>query len=276
MVKYIKLSLALVGSIALFLTLSALTANSQDGARISFVDGSPKINKVNTASWVGCKVDMAVDTGDRIRTSKGEVVEISFLGSGSNVIKVSEDSDVFIKKCETPYTIELLNGEVMALLKKLPPGSTFEVRTPAGISGARGTGWSNRTDGKKSEFGAFEGSIFTKGIDASGNPMEGELIVKSGFKTVVDMFEKPGKLEALSERELERWNEWKESLSDRSLVSADRSQLERADSMVGETGDLESKKSDMSETRDTERIEARTETKSEESSQESSHTTYTP
>jgi hypothetical protein len=103
----------------------------------------------------------------------------------------------------------------MSLIKNLPKDSTFKIKTPTAISGARGTGWESSTDGSRSTFNTFENAIYVKGIDQSGSEMEGELEVKSGFKTTVDKFEKPQALEKLSDKDIERWNSWKEDFDKR-------------------------------------------------------------
>lgn len=183
--------------------------------KVIAVKGSPKITKVNTTSQVDCKTGLAIDDGDRIVTAGGDAVEIAFTDDLSNVIKISENSDVYIRKGQEPYKIELLNGEIMALVKKLSPDSSFEIKTPAGLSGARGTGWGSGTNGRNATFSAFENSIYTRGIDPNGNPMEGELIVGEGFKALMNRFEKPGKLEALTGGDRDRWNKWKEDFAGR-------------------------------------------------------------
>jgi hypothetical protein len=106
----------------------------------------------------------------------------------------------------------------MALLKSLPSGSTFEVKTPAGVSGARGTGWRSDTDGRRATFAAFENKIYVAGIDRAGNRMAGELTVESGMKTMVDRFEAPSRLERITEREMNQWNDFKKDVEKREEV----------------------------------------------------------
>jgi len=201
--------------ICAIMVLCSNVYGASGAVKVIALNGTPDITKQGAASSVECKVGLVVDDGDRITTSAGESIEIAFTDDLSNIIKISENSDVYVKKGSEPYAIELLSGEVMALIKKLSPSSTFEVKTPAGLSGARGTGWGSMTDGKRSTFSAFENSIYARGIDAGGNPLGGDLIIGSGFKTVVERFAKPGMLEKLSSAELDRWNSWKSDMADR-------------------------------------------------------------
>lgn len=203
--------IVLVVSITL---LASGVAIAQDLVRVLFVKGNPKMMKSGTNEWIDCKVGLVLDNGDRVKTLNNDVIEISFLKDNSNIIKIDENSDVLVRQREAPYSIELLNGEVMSLIKKLPKRSSFEVRTPAGLSGARGTGWRSRTTGAQSIFDSFERSIYAKGIDPSGREMEDELIVRSGWRTSLNKFEKPTHLERLSREDFEKWNRWKEELAD--------------------------------------------------------------
>lgn len=189
-------------------------ASSQESVSITAISGSPKIMKSGSNDWTSCSVGDAVENGDRFKTASGESINIAFSKKGTNIISINENSDVVVRKGSAPYSIELLSGEVFALMKKLPSGSTFEVRTPAGLSGARGTGWGSWTNGNQARFSSFENSIYARGIDQNGNPMEGELAIGEGLQTIVDRFERPSRLEALSNRDMERWSNMRENMLD--------------------------------------------------------------
>jgi len=196
----------------LSMTFMSFFAEAADEARVINLTGNPKIMKAGQGEWKECPVNTVIDNGDRIMTRQNEMLDISFSADNSNVVHVAEKTDVFVKRNVSPYSIELLNGAAIAYLKNLPKDSNFEIRTPTGISGARGTAWRAETNGAKSTFGAFENSIYVKGIDASGREAQGELTVGSGWKTVVDKFERPVRLEKLTDKEINSWREWKENI----------------------------------------------------------------
>jgi len=230
------------------------TVSSQGAAivKILFLKGSPKIMKAGKTEWRDCKIGMAIDNGDRVKTSKAESVEISFTNDNSNIVRIEGASDVFVRKTEAPYSIELLNGMAMALIKNLPKNSTFEIRTPSGLSGARGTGWSASTDGAKAVFDSFVDSIYVKGIGQSGNEMDGELLVEAGWKTLLDKFQKPSGLEKLSDEDIKGWNDWMKELVERLGGSVS---LDRISQIENRIEGLESKKDDVNQARDLNRIE---------------------
>lgn len=237
----------------LFLALWSTAAGARNEAKIFYVKGKPDIMKEGEAGWKACRVDMRIDNGDRIKTERGEAAEIAFLSDKSNIVRIEQDSDVYVRKSEAPYRIELLNGSAMALINKLPKGSTFEIATPVGLSGARGTGWRTSTDEGSSIFAAFERFIYVNGFDQSGNPI-GDLLVEGGYRTLLNRFETPERLEKLSPEELAAWNEWKRDLGRRL-----KEMLERAGRLESRIDELESRKLDIKESRDLERAEKKSE-----------------
>jgi len=218
-------------------------AECKDKTSLILVKGEPKIMKQGSSNWGTCKLNTAIDNGDRIKTLKGESIEIYFSGKSVKVVKIEENSDVYVRKCESPYSIELLNGSAMAYLEKLPKGSTFEIRTPTGISGARGTGWGVTAGELKAIFKAFENLIYVKGIDANGNEIPGELVVKEGWQSIVDKFQTPGALEELLSGDFDKWLEWKKDLLER-LEELKRQGFEGAEEMGNQIQELEDKKND--------------------------------
>lgn len=240
-------------ALALFLFVGPVFAQDAK-ASIFSLEGNPKIMKSGNTQWQECEIDMPIDTGDHIKTLKEEWVEISFLNDRTNMVKVEGDSDIVIKKNEAPYSLDLISGSVMALIRKLPKNSTFEVTTPVGLCGARGTGWRSSTDNTRSRFAAFEHRIYVRGIDTSGKPMKGELIVKKGWANILNKFEKPEKLDRLLSGDIKRWNIWKKSLTDR-IRNSDRS-LDKADRTEDRIGKLQSMKSDIREASDINRVES--------------------
>ncbi|MDO8525859.1 MAG: FecR family protein [Candidatus Omnitrophota bacterium] len=244
-----------------FLSFSVVNAAafSENQAKIFYIKGNPNIMKEGLPVWKACKPGMQIDSGDRVKTEKGEEVEISFLTDRSNIVRIEEDTDAYIRKSRAPYRIELLNGAVMALIKKLPKGSTFEIATPVGLSGARGTGWRSSTGGASADFKCYENAIYVRGFDQSGNMIEGALTVDSGWGTFLEKFEKPERLGKLSEDDLAGWNKWKNELEGRLKDMEHR--LDRAGSLQNKINELESQKLDVKESRDTERADQRQESK---------------
>ncbi len=268
-----KLKILLVAVILLTLLAAPLLYAAENGAVIMSVAGDPKIMKKGAGTWVSCGADMAIETGDRVKTQAGEDIQIAF-AQNSNFVKINENSDVMLLISKDGGSIDLMNGEALALIEKMPAGSTFEIKTPSGVSGARGTGWGARTDGARSTFNSFERSIYVKGIDRSGNAMKDELEVREGFGTLLNKFDRPERLEKLSAREIERWNGWRDALRER--ATRDRESGAKGPGSQGKESEKdkfekvensrdrmmerrESQKQDTMQNRDTQRMEQRME-----------------
>jgi hypothetical protein len=267
-------ALFVVCVVAVAVLAFCVCAFAQYAPEVIKVTGDPKIMKKGADQWVSCKLKMNVGNGDKIRTAKDDSVEIGFVDNRKNLVKVGGDSEVVVVKGDDPYLVELINGEALALLMSLPEDSTFEVRTPTGVSGARGTGWRSATDGQRSSFEAYDNTIYVKGLNPDGSVMEEETDVDMGYKTTVERFEKPGRIEKLTEREMERWNSWRDDVKNREAKSnevsdqgegagrgstqAGRDRLDRISrEETNDVESLESRKQDISESRDAERIQER-------------------
>lgn len=232
-----------------FFLLIGFAGAEESAVRIIYIKGSPNVLKAGKADWEACRLQMAVDNGDRIKTLKGEIADISFLKDNSNIVRIEENSDVFIKRGQSPYLVELLNGSTMARIQNLPQNSTFEIRTPTGISGARGTGWGGSTNGESSLFRAFVNFIYVKGIDSSGKEMKEEALLKSGWKMRVNKFGAPEGLEKLSRSDIDRWDAWMKDLLENKYYN-----INSADKLENRLDNLESRKDAVNESRDDSRL----------------------
>ena len=71
------------------------------------------------------------------------------------------------------------------LLKDLPKGSEFKVRTPCAVCGARGTGWLIKTTDKFTEILVFENKVFLQGFNPDGSIRDGDFWTERGFKRTI-------------------------------------------------------------------------------------------
>jgi len=242
------------------LVFSVSAAHAQkDAAEIIHVVGNPQIMRAEKGVWEACTAGSFVREGDKIHTKREEAVELSFERTHKNVVRIGEGSEVIIGEVSPARnSIELENGGILSLMRKLPPKSTFEIKTPAGISGARGTGWGTKTDGSRMTASSFERSIYVQGIQASGSPLEGKMILKAGQKTTFGKFKKPSTLERITRKERHNWLMWKRDLYKRiGKMARRRRRLDKASGLNKKIESLMEKKDLFNETRDLDRIERR-------------------
>ncbi len=212
---WIAASVVILG-ILVFNSVTKAALEAENRVKVVSLNGGPKIMKAGSGEWAGLETDASLDSGDRIKTAKSETVEIAFAQDLKNMIRIEGDSDLTIAKI-SPYQIELLNGEVMAHIKKLPAKSTFEIKTPAGVCGARGTGWLTGFDGIRMTVRVFEDKVFLRGIEKSGELMTKELIINQRRQTALERFERPSpsRIERIAPQDMQRWNGWRDTVRER-------------------------------------------------------------
>jgi hypothetical protein len=206
-----RIKTAVLAAIVIFAACSC--AFAQYMPEVLRVKGDPKIMKKGSGTWTSCKADSKVADGDRIKTAKDEVVVVGFVENRKNIVRIGSDSEAVITDGTEPdYAVDLLNGEAMALLLNLPQDSQFEVRTPAGIAYAHGTGWKSITDGKVSTFEAYDNSIYVRGVYADGRPMDNPTFINMGYKTTVNRLALPAPVQRISPPDIDRWNAWRDEV----------------------------------------------------------------
>jgi len=189
-------------------------AESGSSVKTFNVSGKAEYLKKNTTDWAALSTGMLLYSGDSIKTHEKSGVEIAFDKRKKNVVQISADSHVVLKLTKEEK-IELVDGEIFALIKSIPRGSKFEVRTPAAVCGARGTGFGAKTGKNKTVVSSYEHDSYAKGIGKDGKIMEDNLTVKQGFKTIVKKFQKPSKPSKIGSWNYGKWHSWKDNLDDR-------------------------------------------------------------
>jgi hypothetical protein len=175
-------------------------ASGEDVVVISMA-GKAKVIPAGKKKPVDCKTGMYLKAGARITTEKGAYVQIAFDELEENIVKISENSDVVLKLADGDK-IELVNGQIYALLRDMEKDETFRVRTPCAVCGARGTGWRTKTDGQVTEVAVFDDKVFVRGLKKDGTAMEKFSWLGEGYKVKIKKFEGPGKKEKLSAGEI--------------------------------------------------------------------------
>ena len=243
-----------ISSILIAILATALiSAGSKSYVKVIHVTGTAEYLKATGTDWKDVRVGISLFSGDSIKTYKDSSVEIAFDGRKKKIIDIKPGTYIVLKLGETEK-IELIDGEVFSLVKKLPRGSRFEIRTPTAICGARGTGWGANANKNRTVVSAYENDSYAKGIRKDGSIVEDNLIVKEGYQTTVKRFDKPSKLMRITDRDFERWNSWKDDLIER--ISARRAIRER---LSRDLEKIQGQKEKIEELRDDERIDKRTE-----------------
>ncbi|MBU2103146.1 MAG: FecR family protein [Candidatus Omnitrophota bacterium] len=157
--------------------------------------------------------DMDIAAGQRIKTAPGASVELSFDENKENIARINDDSDVIVVLGESEK-IELLSGEIFSTIGDLPPGSSFEIKTPTAVAGVRGTEWLTKVDAEGTDIEAFDGTPYTKSIDISGKVSPEEVIIPVGHMTRVKRFGRPAVPVRIPAIKQQRWQEMRSKIFD--------------------------------------------------------------
>jgi hypothetical protein len=121
----------------------------QNKAIVRAVRGSVQIGD-NKGKFVPAKVGAQLGANSIIRTAAGSTADL-FLGENGPVVRVREDSQLGIDKLDVDNAgiekvidtqLDLRNGKILGSVKKMAAASKYEVKTPVGIAGIRGTEYS--------------------------------------------------------------------------------------------------------------------------------------
>lgn len=133
--------------LALFvLTGYANAENRQGKATVRAVRGHAQFS-VGGGAWEPLKVGVTLKPGASIQTGPESTVDL-FLGQNGPVIRVTPDTTVGLDKLAFTDTgadtvidtqLNLKSGRILGNVKKLAAASKYEIKTPNGVAGIRGT-----------------------------------------------------------------------------------------------------------------------------------------
>jgi hypothetical protein len=197
-----------------FLSHEAFAVNIQaDEAMILFLRGDVKVKKAPSAEWLDAVEEMVLFGGDQLKTGDNSWAEIGIGEDFANVVRVEELTLVELTELG-PTEINLLKGELRALVERIGADETFEIRTPTSVCGVRGTGWDISTDGRKVTVDVYEEEIYFVPLPEGGGMME-DPIIKSGKRGILEDPAKPIEILDLPPGKMRDWKKWKQDFKQR-------------------------------------------------------------
>jgi hypothetical protein len=118
----------------------------QGKGRVRAVEGSARYS-TGGGAWLELKAGTSLSAGATITTSAQSHVDV-YLGINGPTIRITEDSTVGIDKLTYTDTgadavietqLNLKKGTLMGSVRKLAAASRYEIKTPSGVAGIRGT-----------------------------------------------------------------------------------------------------------------------------------------
>ncbi len=230
-------------------------------ARVIMVKGDVNIQKAGKTDWAKAKEGMILTDGDTAKTGKSSAVEIAFDRDKKNIVRLDENSTAILRG-KMLRQVELPRGKIRFVVKSLKKDSSFEIKTPTVVAGARGSGGDVIAGENMDTVKAFEDELFVQSFDEQGNLIQ-EISLKEGWEVMIERFEAPGELIEVTDMDRSDWGSWKDDLGGRidesireeqpSPISQDFSNVE---SIQQETiQKQEEYKQDVIQQQDTQRIE---------------------
>ncbi|HUW46385.1 MAG TPA: tandem-95 repeat protein [Dehalococcoidia bacterium] len=112
---------------------------------LSITEGDVSVMKEGTEDWVEAEVEMELEVGDTIKTGNSSGAEITFFDGSTMELEAGTEIEILSLDlaCDTGVTTITLNQTIGTTIsrvtKLLDPASGYEVETPTGVAGVRGS-----------------------------------------------------------------------------------------------------------------------------------------
>lgn len=173
------------------------------------MNGDVRIQEAGSTQWFSAEAGMSLTEGDTIKTGKGASLELSMDDNDNIVVSLYENSTAILRG-NSLERIELPEGRIRSYVRRLGKGSSFEIKTPTVIAGARGSGWD--VEASKEGFStvsAFEDVIFVKSLDGQGNVIE-EKDLSQDYRIRIDRNRRFSGLSKINASDKGKWKQWKD------------------------------------------------------------------
>jgi preprotein translocase subunit YajC len=126
--------------------------------------------------------------GDTVETGAGAKAEVVF--DDETVVKLDEDSSIVIRdlvRSKNKKTfLEVLQGCILLIVKKLDPGDDFTVKTKMAVAAVKGTEFAVQAgdNGGNDGVAVYDGSVKVAMLDASGGVKDNTVVEKNSEVTV--------------------------------------------------------------------------------------------
>lgn len=123
---------------------------------------------------------------DEIEVDAEALLDLAFDKEWKNVTRLGAGSKIKIQSVH-PSAMALKRGSILAQLKDLPAGSTFEIQTPVAIAAVRGSIYSTKhSDAGTEIFNLSNSPVSVFGLDGDGNLIPDPVDLRNGEKSFVD------------------------------------------------------------------------------------------
>ena len=164
-----KLSVTIVAIIAV-LSVARAAQTEERIARVNALSGEASFS-AKGGSFVALAIGTKLHQGDKVKTGAGSHVDID-LGGGVGIVQVAPQSLFVLDKITTTDAgeekltetqLRIDEGAIYAKINRLAKGSRYEIATPKGIAGIRGTAVYATADGQITVLEGLAGVAYPNG-----------------------------------------------------------------------------------------------------------------
>lgn len=203
----------LIAGVLLFDSSIIFAKELERQAKVIFAKGEASVQRAGKTEWIDAKEEMFLSDGDTARTGKNSVIEMIFDKDNKNIARLEENSTAILRG-KALRQIELPAGKIRFVIKSLKKDSSFEIKTPTVIAGARGSGGDVIVGDNADTIKAFEDELFVQSFDEQGNMIQ-EISLREGWEVLVERFQAPSELVELTETDRADWGSWREDFGER-------------------------------------------------------------
>jgi len=112
---------------------------------LSITEGDVSVMKAGTDSWTEAQVEMELEVGDTVKTGDDSGAEITFFDGSTMELEAGTEIEIISLdlSCDTGVTTitltQTIGTTISRVTKLLDPASSYEVETPTGVAGVRGS-----------------------------------------------------------------------------------------------------------------------------------------
>jgi hypothetical protein len=147
-------------ALAAALLLSVSAEAKANKAVVRAIRGGAAEITTDGRSWKPAKVGQQLGENSAVKTDANAMVDL-FLGDNGPVVRVTKDTTLGIDRLDVESTgiekvietqLDLRSGKILGNVKKMAAASKYEVKTPMGVAGIRGTEYAISADGRVQVF----------------------------------------------------------------------------------------------------------------------------
>jgi hypothetical protein len=208
--------------IILFNSVLFFRAQAEQAEVLNF-SGTAEVLLKDTEEYTQAQEGMVLEAGDKIRTESASSAELSFNDENTNLVRLNDDTSVEIT-LSGDEKLQMSEGEIFSSISALPSGSSFEIRTPTAVSGARGTDWVTKVTEEGTDVEALDSTPYVRHFESDGKLSQQITPINTGQMTTVRKFQKPMSFRPIPAERRQQWQQVKQGVRQRAGEAAFRRQ----------------------------------------------------